>query len=61
MTPPPRPELKVKEYAALERVAEKTVRRWIDKGVIDARRTPGGGLRIGATRVFVVGTTRSAS
>lgn len=39
-------ELTVKEYAARERVTERTVRRWIDKGAVDVRRTPGGGLRI---------------
>lgn len=39
-------ELTVKEYASRERVAERTVRRWIDKGAVDVRRTPGGGVRI---------------
>lgn len=39
-------ELTVKEFADRERVAERTVRRWIDKGAVDVRRTPGGGLRI---------------
>jgi DeoR/GlpR family transcriptional regulator of sugar metabolism len=38
----------VKEYAAKERVDERTVRRWIEKGALDGavRRTPGGGIRI---------------
>jgi excisionase family DNA binding protein len=39
-------ELTVKEYAAIERVDERTVRRWIAKGAVDVRRTPGGGIRI---------------
>ena len=39
-------ELTVKEYAARERVTEGTVYRWIDKGAVMVRRTPGGGLRI---------------
>ena len=39
-------ELTVKEFAALERVDERTVRRWIAKGAVDVRRTPGGGIRI---------------
>lgn len=49
-------ELTVKEYAAAERVDERTVRRWISKGAIPVRRTPGGGIRIvpsaSATSVF---------
>lgn len=36
----------VKEYAARERVDERTVRRWIQKGAVEVRRTPGGGIRI---------------
>ena len=40
------PEFTVKEFAAKERVDEKTVRRWIVKGAVDVRRTPGGGVRI---------------
>jgi len=39
-------QLTVKEMAALERVDERTVRRWIAKGAVDVRRTPGGGIRI---------------
>ena len=35
-----------KEFAAQERVTARTVRRWIEKGAIDTRRTPGGGVRI---------------
>jgi excisionase family DNA binding protein len=41
-----RRELTVREYAELERVTEVTVRRWVAKGAVDVRRTPGGGLRI---------------
>ena len=40
------PEFTVKEFAAKERVDERTVRRWIVKGAVDVRRTPGGGVRI---------------
>lgn len=39
-------ELTVKELAARERVHEETVRRWIGKGAVSVRRTPGGGIRI---------------
>ena len=39
-------DLTVKEFAAQERVTARTVRRWIEKGAVDARRTPGGGVRI---------------
>lgn len=39
-------ELTVKEKAELERVSERTVRRWIDKGAVSVRRTPGGGIRV---------------
>lgn len=39
-------EYTVKEYAAQERVDERTVRRWIAKGAVEHRRTPGGGIRI---------------
>ena len=39
-------ELTVKEYASTERVTEVTVRRWIAKGAVEVRRTPGGGIRI---------------
>lgn len=40
------PEFTVREYAAIERVTERTVYTWIRKGAIDVRRTPGGGIRI---------------
>jgi len=33
-----RKELKVKEYAKLERVSEITVRRWIAKGALKVKR-----------------------
>lgn len=39
-------ELKVKEYAAAERVTPRTVWNWIAKGAVEVRRTPGGGVRI---------------
>jgi excisionase family DNA binding protein len=39
-------ELTVKEYASAERVTPRTVWRWIDKGAVPVRRTPGGGVRI---------------
>lgn len=40
-------EYTVKEYAYLERVDERTVRRWYtEKGALTIRRTPGGGVRI---------------
>jgi len=39
-------ELTVKEYAALERVTDRTVRSWLTKGAIAHRKTPGGRLRI---------------
>lgn len=39
-------ELTVKQYAEREQVDERTVRRWIEKGAIDARKTPGGRFRI---------------
>ena len=41
-----RPELTVKEFAERERVTERTVWKWISKGAIPVRRTPGGGVRI---------------
>ncbi len=39
-------EFTVKEYAARERVAPRTVWRWVEKGAVTTRRTPGGRLRI---------------
>lgn len=41
-----RTELTVKEYAAAERVTERTVYNWIGKGAVQVRRTPGGGVRV---------------
>lgn len=54
-------EFTVKEYAQLERVDERTVRRWIAKGAVAVRRTPGGGLRIQheSSRVVFLGMTDS--
>lgn len=54
-------EFTVKEFAAKERVDERTVRRWIDKGAVDVRRTPGGGVRIvdPPSRVAVFGMTNT--
>lgn len=53
-------ELTVKEYAAQERVDERTVRRWITKGAVKVRRTPGGGIRIlESSRVAVITLTNS--
>ena len=46
-------ELTVKEYAELERVTTRTVYNWIDKGVIDVRRTPGGEFRIRVSQGIV--------
>ena len=39
-------ELTVKNYANAEGVHERTVRRWIEKGAVTIRRTPGGGIRV---------------
>jgi excisionase family DNA binding protein len=39
-------ELTVKQMAEREGVRERTVRRWIEKGALEVRRTPGGGVRI---------------
>lgn len=50
----PKSELTVKELAALERVTERTVYTWIEKGAVDVRRTPGGQLRIADRRVAVL-------
>lgn len=57
---PPR-EWKVREFAALERVDERTVRRWIHKQAIPVRRTPGGGIRIPDPRAPGQGLTRPRS
>ena len=50
-------ELTVKEFAAHERVTERTVWTWIAKGAIPVRRTPGGRVRIPVDRrtVLVLG------
>lgn len=40
------PEYTVKQFASREQVNEKTVRRWIAKGAVQVRRTPGGGVRV---------------
>lgn len=56
-------ELTVKEFAAVERVDERTVRRWMVKGAVEYRRTPGGGIRIidrrETSRLAVFGLTNS--
>lgn len=39
-------EFTVRDFARKEQVNEKTVRRWIVKGAVTIRRTPGGGIRI---------------
>lgn len=39
-------EMTVKEFAAYNRVTERTVYEWIKKGAVEHRRTPGGGIRI---------------
>jgi predicted site-specific integrase-resolvase len=43
-------EWTVKQYASLEQVDTSTVRRWILKGAVEVRRTPGGGIRVLGTR-----------
>lgn len=54
-------ELTVKELAHRERVNERTVRRWIDKGAVDVRRTPGGGIRIVESRMTNADSERHPS
>jgi hypothetical protein len=39
-------EWTVKEYAAIERVSERTVWTWVAKQAVPVRRTPGGRVRI---------------
>lgn len=63
MDPAQRNELTVKEYAAKERVHERTVRRWIRHGAVQIRRTPGGHVRIlerQESRVLVIRATETA-
>lgn len=50
-------EYTVKELANRERVNERTVYRWIDKGAVDVRRTPGGGVRIVERRSTILRIT----
>jgi hypothetical protein len=45
-----RREWTVKQFAKAEQVSQITVRRWISKGALDVRRTPGGGIRIIGTK-----------
>lgn len=40
------PEYTVKRYAEKEQVSERTVRRWIEKGAVQFRKTAGVGVRI---------------
>jgi hypothetical protein len=46
----PAREYTVREYARAEQVDTSTVRRWIMKGAVEIRRTPGGGIRVLGTR-----------
>lgn len=39
-------EWTVREFAEREKVSIVTVRRWVEKGAVQVRRTPGGGIRI---------------
>lgn len=39
-------EFTVREVAERERVSQRTVRRWIEKGAVIIRKTPGGGVRV---------------
>jgi excisionase family DNA binding protein len=50
-------ELTIKEYAARERVTERTVRQWIAKGAVDVRRTPGGRVRIPVRAIAILTLT----
>jgi excisionase family DNA binding protein len=43
-------EWTVSQYAEVEQVDRKTVLRWIAKGALVVRRTPGGHFRIKGTR-----------
>lgn len=42
----------VKEYADRERVHERTVRRWVERGTVPSRRLPGGPHRQGQIRII---------
>jgi len=39
-------DLTIRELAERDKVDERTVRRWIEKGAVETRRTPGGRIRI---------------
>lgn len=39
-------EFTIRKYAARHDVTPTTVRRWIAKGAVEVRRTPGGQIRI---------------
>src|SRR5262245_44287830 len=55
-----RREYTVKEFAVIERVTERTVRRWVAKAAIVVRRTAGGRIRVldGAARACHIMTIR---
>jgi len=53
----------LRRAAASEGVDERTVRRWILKGAVEYRRTPGGGIRIRVKQsgaVFIDMTNRDS-
>lgn len=52
-------EWTVDQYATKEGVTERTVRRWIEKGAVVVRRTPGGGVRV-LERVELHGQLRTS-
>lgn len=56
-------EYTIKEFAAKERVTERTVYNWIAKDAIQFRRTPGGSIRIlerrDSDRVIILGLQNS--
>jgi len=54
-------EFTVKEFAAQERVTERTVWNWIAKGAVAIRRTPGRGVRIRDERVILIGLKNTES
>lgn len=39
-------EFTVKAFASKEQVTPRTVWNWIEKGAVEIRRTPGGGVRV---------------